>query len=147
MNSQLEQDFTPATSETSEFKLCYVDDNWAWFTTAPLDKQWGDDWNDVPYEHNAGNPYAWREGSSEPRYELIKVAWEGPFESPCENQTNSPYSVLSINRGDVAWLRPDYWGNEEKAKPIPAGVDIETFRSLIQSAGGKVYELAEKAAR
>ena len=37
--------------------LCYVDEPWAYFTTQDLDKQWGDDWNDAPYEHNAGTPY------------------------------------------------------------------------------------------
>lgn len=37
--------------------LCYVDGPWAYFTTQPLAKQWGDDWNDAPYEHNAGEPY------------------------------------------------------------------------------------------
>lgn len=36
---------------------CYVEGNRAWFTTQSLDKQWGDDWNDAPYEHNAGRPY------------------------------------------------------------------------------------------
>lgn len=37
--------------------LCYVDGNRAYFTTQPLDQQWGDDWDDAPYEHNAGTPY------------------------------------------------------------------------------------------
>ena len=39
-----------------EYKLCYVDGNKAWFTNN-FEKQWGDDWNDRPYEHNAGLPY------------------------------------------------------------------------------------------
>jgi len=29
-----------------------------YYTTNSLDKQWGDDWNDSPYEHNAGTPYS-----------------------------------------------------------------------------------------
>jgi uncharacterized protein (TIGR02996 family) len=37
--------------------LCYVDGGEAFFTTQPLSEQWGDDWNDAPYEHNAGDPY------------------------------------------------------------------------------------------
>ena len=39
-----------------EYKLCYVDGNKAWFTNN-FEKQWGDDWNDRPYEYNAGLPY------------------------------------------------------------------------------------------
>lgn len=38
-------------------KLCYVKGSFAYFTTQELSKQWGDDWNDAPYEHNAGEPY------------------------------------------------------------------------------------------
>jgi hypothetical protein len=30
--------------------LCYIDDDYAYFTEQSLDKQWGDDWNDAPYE-------------------------------------------------------------------------------------------------
>ena len=29
----------------------------AYFTPVSLDEQWGDDWDDAPYEHNAGIPY------------------------------------------------------------------------------------------
>lgn len=47
--------------------LCYVRSPWAYFTTRPLFEQWGDDWNDAPYEHNAGEPYdpCWH---NEPKY-------------------------------------------------------------------------------
>ena len=34
--------------------LCYIDQHKrAYFTTQALSKQWGDDWNDAPYEQNA----------------------------------------------------------------------------------------------
>ena len=41
-------------------QLCLVKLPWAWFTTCQLDRQWGDDWNDAPYDCNAGYPYAWQ---------------------------------------------------------------------------------------
>lgn len=28
-----------------DFKLCYVEGNFAYFTTLPLSEQWGDDWD------------------------------------------------------------------------------------------------------
>lgn len=37
--------------------LCYVALPWCYFTTQDLDKQTGDGWADVPYEHNADPPY------------------------------------------------------------------------------------------
>ena len=126
----------------SEFKLCYVTYGWAWFTTAPLEQQWGDDWDDAPYEHNCGTPYEWypRKVNPQEPYKLLKVAFEAQLDEPDEGYSNSPYSVRDINRGDVAWLRPSRYGHPENAKPIPAGVSLQEFRELIWLAGGNVYE-------
>ena len=112
-------------------KLCYCTDNWAYFTDLPLDKQWGDDWNDAPYEHNAEEPYD-NEGSN-----IVKVAWEGPFELPGENMCNSPYSVERINAGVVPWLVTSKW--ESKCVVIPAGTSLIEFCKLIEMGGGHVY--------
>ena len=37
-------------------KLCYCSNNIMYFTS-DMTAQWGDDWDDCPYEHNAGKPY------------------------------------------------------------------------------------------
>ena len=37
-------------------KLCYLENNIMYFTS-DIENQWGDDWDDRPYEHNAGKPY------------------------------------------------------------------------------------------
>lgn len=130
----------------NEFRLCYVRSGWAWFTTAPLDQQWGDDWNDAPYEHNCGDPYAWHPSEVHPMepYELLKVAFEADMDEPDDGYSNSPYSVQAINRGDVAWLRPTRWGPVEGAMPIHAGVTLEEFKRLIWLNGGDVYERVTK---
>ena len=39
-----------------ELKLCYCANNIMYFTS-DMTAQWGDDWDDRPYEHNAGSPY------------------------------------------------------------------------------------------
>lgn len=140
----------------SDFKLCYVTGCWAYFTTQDLDKQWGDDWNDAPYEHNAGEPYSpqksysratrtpdgitWEERSDytdgEPNWVIKKVAFDGWWDQPCENHLNSPYSVQSINKGAVAWLY-----NPSKKVAIPAGTDLVTFYQLIREGDGEVYSV------
>lgn len=124
---------------TSKFKLCYVEDGFAWFTTAPLDKQWGDDWNDVPYEHNASPPYEWREERGEPKYELMKLAYDhGYAETPSDIAGfNSHYSVQAINSGAVAWLVINRYGKDIKA--IHAGCSLDEFIEIIKSTGGVVY--------
>lgn len=68
----------------SNFKLCYIESSGsggtAYFTTNDLDRQWGDDWNDAPYEHNAGSPYEWLEYMGDrgiAKYEIRKVDFSG----------------------------------------------------------------------
>lgn len=136
--------------------LCYVKDQWAWFTTQPLSDQWGDDWNDAPYEHNAGDPYGpvwhnlpeyvekrgelcrcgacvrdWNEDGT-PKWRVYKIAWDGSFEEPCASHWNSPYSVQAINQGAAPWLA------SESVK-ISAGVTMVEFCELIRCGGGTVY--------
>ena len=91
----------------------------AYFTTIPLEKQWGDDWNDVPYEHNAGIPYDdivyGRDENGKvfvesrdafpiykvyftPKHDYVRM----PEDYSCGG--NSPFCVDDINKGAVAWL-------------------------------------------
>jgi hypothetical protein len=118
--------------------LCYVRDQWAFFTTRKLSEQWGDDWNDAPYEHNAGDPYefgAHDEKNGREPWTISRVAFDGCFETPCSNYPNSPWSVEQINAGAVAWLRSSY----PPITVIPAGVTLPQFRQLIERGGGTVY--------
>lgn len=114
----------------ADYKLCYVEGSFAYFTPRSLTEQWGDDWNDAPYEHNAGHPY---------EDDIIKVAFDGDFDAPSEGYTNSPYSVEQINRGAVAWLRTSRWSSRKPFVAISAGVNILEFCRLIREGGGKVY--------
>jgi hypothetical protein len=115
--------------------LCYVDGPWAYFTTQDLNEQWGDDWDDAPYEHNAGEPYtAYKEGED---WQIIKVAFDGPLESPADIAgSNSRYSVRDINAGAVAWLMTRF---TDKPICVQAGSTLATFRLAVEASGGHVY--------
>lgn len=115
--------------ENSELKLCYVtkDDDrrdkdgyieyygfTLYFTPIALKEQWGDDWDDAPYDCNAGCPYdvTWKEGADGKyhRYEhtiyMLRIyvkAEERPF-LPEDGEFNSPYSVDMINSRAAAWM-------------------------------------------
>lgn len=107
--------------------LCYVDGSFAYFTDN-LEDAWGDDWDDAPYEHNAGEPYVY----------AMKVAFDGVFEQPRDTGFNSGYSVRDINAGCIAWLRG--WSHAKDVPvAVPAGIDFETFVSKIRLGGGDVY--------
>jgi len=112
-------------------QLCYIEDAWAYFTTQELEKQWGDDWNDAPYEHNAGTPY------TEEGFKITRVAFDGEFEQPKDGHFNSPYSVEMINKKACAWLRTSSW--KEKQDAICAGATFEEFEMFIKRNGGQVY--------
>jgi hypothetical protein len=119
-------------------KLCYVDETWAYFTTQSLESQWGDDWNDAPYEHNAGLPYE-ASPRDKKQWEIIKLAYDGPLETPCYGIPNSSMSVEDINNGACAWLVSSRYLDPPKRVIIPAGTDISKFIALIKEAGGEVY--------
>ncbi len=113
--------------------LCYVSGSWLYFTTQPLDKQWGDDWNDAPYEHNAGAPY---DGND---WAISVYAWQGPFEEPSEGQLNSGYSVEHINQRMVPWLQSSRYGATPGAVKVWAGMTVAEVSALIRKGGGTFF--------
>jgi hypothetical protein len=148
---------TENTTMKKDFKLCFIAENFAYFTTQELSKQTGDDWNDAPYEHNAGVPYGpfrsysytkngeWAKGSDynddgTPKWEIYKVAYDYcGAETPSEIAAgNSRYSVEAINNKLTPWLTkyPD--------KALFAGASVEEFITFIEECGGTVYLPKEK---
>lgn len=117
--------------------LCFISqhESRAVFTTAPLGSQWGDDWNDAPYEHNCGDPYEWRPSDKKPPYALYEVYFKTDMETPAQKAWggNSLYSVEMINNRETPWL-----SGEGKA-PIYAGVSIAEFKRIIKANGGTIF--------
>lgn len=123
-------------------RLCYVDEPWAWFTSKPIEDQWGDDWNDAPYEHNAGDPYAFGphdERAGKEPWTLVAVAFRGDYETPSTWATNSRYSVQRINQGVVAWLTPSQYRSDTRHPGMFAGATLEEFIAFIEETKGTVY--------
>lgn len=119
--------------------LCYVSGTWAYFTTNDLSKQWGDDWNDAPYEHNAGDPYEWRPPMNGDEYKIIKVVFIVDMETPADQaNSNSRWSVEQINKKCMPWLMPGQFSTRPM-EPIFAGTTLEEFKRCIQQYGGEIY--------
>lgn len=122
--------------------LCYVEGNIAFFTTQQLDQQWGDDWNDAPYEHNAGTPYAFSEYDAKQGktpWQIYRVFFDAHLNTPADlaYSGNSRYSVLDINRYAAAWLVSESW--VENRVIIQAGTSLGDFIGMIHKSGGIVY--------
>jgi len=87
----------------------------------------GDDWDDAPYECNAGNPLEY----------LFAVRWYGPFAAPCDGVMKSGYSVEDINTHKAApWLRYI----DDEGRNIMAGTTFREFCTFIRAGGGTVLK-------
>lgn len=143
--------------------LCYVSGGNAWFTTQSLEEQWGDDWNDSPYEHNAGTPYApcWHRQRSDcwcdvckqdylpdgsPRWHIVHIRFgEIDQQEPCDGHPNSPYSIQDINNRKVPWLLPPrYSAPVGDLEPVWAGTPLPEFCAWIEQAGGSWLPVGEE---
>lgn len=127
------------TEEMLTAKLCYVRYGFAYFTTN-FDDQWGDDWNDAPYEHNAGHPYEWNDHAwkDKPEWKIYSVAYQCKLDTPDTNQFNSPYSVEMINNKVVPWLKPDKYEKNQEHR-IWAGATMSEFITIVKEVGGSVF--------
>lgn len=124
-----------------EYQLCYIEGNLAHFLSVPPSLVWGDDWDDVPYEHNAGTPYLTRTNAeTDIPVDSVVVAFRcDSLETPAERACgNSSYSVQMINAGHVAWLATSQWYGGVPFS-IHAGTTVRDFISTIEQAGGEVY--------
>lgn len=124
-------------------RLCYVEGpdetgrGYAYFTTRALAEQWGDDWNDAPYEHNAGTPYGWHPDidGSRARWDIITVAWTGAFATPAMLAAgNSPFTVEQINQHATPWLTSQ--DDDELSIRLWAGIRVAAFRRAVAAFGG-----------
>jgi len=104
----------------------------------------GDDWNDRPYECNAGEPYDhWLEEMPhkppvyKKTYERHEIKHKILFfevddwndQRPCDM---GRYSVEDINKQAVAWIHTDKFN-------ILAGTTYENFIDILEKNGGTIY--------
>lgn len=118
------------------YRLCFIRVPWAFFTRFPLDCQWGDRWEIVPYEAYAGDPY------DDSPYQTLKLAFDGPLVTPEAGRDGRARSVLKINlesnRNNMPWLRTERYTGEPPVH-IVAGTTLESFVQAVDLVGGSVY--------
>ena len=125
------------TNVMKDLKLCFVRRNWAYFTSAPVKDQWGDDWDVAPYEFSAGEPDRLKKSKTAPQ--ILKVFFEAPDHvDPTCSDKDSKLSVSDINSGSSPWLSPAEWATSS-ASPVPAGATLEDFVKILRATGGEVY--------
>ena len=129
-----------------DYRLCFVKNNVMYFTD-DFENCTGDDFNDRPYDCNAGEPYEWvdewsaeenkKHGHTHIRY-ISYMPYNYWIREPKDGHwTNCPFSVDDINAGAIAWLFCD------EAGALPAGATIEEAITWLKSIGAKWGELHE----
>ena len=116
------------------YKLCYVDLPWLYFTDN-MDNQWGDDWDDAPYEHNAGAPYDRDTNVLKVAFDLGTTWLLTPFEN-CKKHKGRSISVQEINDSNLPWLRS--WTGDPQDNLLP-GTSINEVFEFIHRLGGEIY--------
>lgn len=139
-------------SKVLDCKLCYIRSSeyldepmTLYFTEKEIKDQWGDDWNDTPYEHNAGSPYEYDYSQPEmgvkngvgiyPKILIYKIKLETTqyfpkLYTPRTNCLNSPYSVEDINSKKVPWITIE---NKDGSKVfIYAGMTVKEFLDIMK---------------
>lgn len=90
-----------------DFHLCYMDTHDSqsvilWFADCDPIRCWGDDWDDAPFEHNAGDPY-FNGPTVESIYQSVVVSRYMVDDILTDHYVNSPYSVHDLNERRL-WL-------------------------------------------
>ena len=101
----------------------------------------GDDWDDIPYECNAGDPYDhWseliedNENKLKRKYKHHEIKHKVLYfeTNDWSERTPNNYSVKDINKGKVAWLSTDKFN-------IYAKITYEEFIKIIEENDGIIY--------
>lgn len=124
----------PYWQDKGDYGLCYVDGHRLYFTES-LKHQWGDDWDDAPYEHNAGRPYGLH-GLDSDRPDVFPVVVATELQAPSK-YLDRRVSVNEINKGELPWLIPPDW--RDKTIELYAGDEYQEVISTIEEDGGTVY--------
>lgn len=109
---------------------------YAFFTPLELDEQWGDDWNDAPYDCNAGYPYDTDDNTKE--ITIIQVPFvvkSYNYNLPSAYGYNTPFCVLDMNQQACAWIHDSaYDKNTHKYKGVSilAGVSPLEFKAKLE---------------
>jgi hypothetical protein len=119
------------TERDYEKRLCIVRENFACFVS-DYENVRGDDWNDAPYDSNAGWPYK--------EFEQIEVYFdEGRcFHRPGASWSQQHYSLDKMREEKIPFIVCTGGGGN-----IIPGMTLKAFIEIIKANGGAVYELKE----
>jgi len=117
-----------------ELTLCLMLGDMAYFHSKVFHEVWGDDWNDAPLQHNAGQPYV-DEGDK-----CVSCYVTGPFEQPFY-EMDKAVSQINNQRSPGIWLRYEnrYESDNTLWGAAYPGMTTHEFVRWVEERGGSVY--------
>lgn len=112
------------------YRLCFMKGNVLYFSP-DIKNEWGDDWDDAPAIHNAGEPYE-RNGPCR------LLAYEPYALKDTDVYTWSRYSVQEIIKYEMT-LAVSWDGKEE----LRAGMSMDRVERILKETGTKYGELID----
>jgi hypothetical protein len=114
------------TKTIQEKILCFIRDGRAYFTPLSLEEQTGDDWNDRPYQCNAGIPYG----------DDIEIVC---FDS-CRSEPHYNDGLFSVEDINLQKKRPWLYAQNKIIPPIFAGMTKRNFiKSILVETHGRIW--------
>ena len=113
-----------------------IHDYCAYFTSIDLKNQWGDEWDDAPYEYNGGMPYDFQMISpKQNEHTILGVRFhldKSKMIQPKDWGREDSFSIQSINSGAIPWIYLP--GSHKKCNGIciHAGCNPFTFKQLLE---------------
>lgn len=112
------------------YRLCFMKGNVLYFSP-DIKNEWGDDWDDAPAIHNAGEPYG-RNGPCR------LLAYEPYALKDTDLDVWSRYSVQEIIKYEMT-LAASWDGKEE----LRAGMSMDRVERILKETGVKYGELID----
>jgi hypothetical protein len=101
-----------------------------------LKEWWGDDWDDAPYEHNAGSVYH----NFVEEHKDIAVPFDDEVIEPSDGFNNSPYSKDDMMKRKIPCI---IVVPREVAEELYKTSFCVTFEEALRSKGAKMYYMGD----
>ena len=108
-----------------EHNLCFIGNGYAYFTDKSIADTTGDDWDNKPYDSNAGLP----------KYYTFRVYFWSLLQQPCD--FHYAFSAKEINDARIPWLFAPVMS--ALTTKVWAGAMFKDFVKAVIDSGGEVY--------
>lgn len=118
-------------------RLCFANNGMLYFTEKKLENQWGDGWDDYPYQLSAGLPY--EDDNNQIQCIYVKPGPRCSIFLYPSGEKNKMYSVKDVNGGITPWVMFDFYGIPREIIKLYAGTSLDECIDLLLKYECRVF--------